>query len=134
MSDHKFYSFYTFQHRKTHQSPWGTKSPICKIKPEREWSFSSWDHFGWSFHRLDAKGEKWIFPGGEEPHDVWVKTGGSKGYWSLKYARGALKRLQAANDKGEWNIKYGCDIQQAARYEFRIVKVTKFDKVVEIIS
>jgi hypothetical protein len=131
------FTYYTLQHRRTHESPW--LKPRGKLKPVKElddWSFSSWDVFG-------GTAEPWVGTGNnykpqfkeahDETHSVWACTG-RHGWWSLKYAVKGLRRVQAAQARGKFDSRgtYGSH-NQALRYEFRLVKVT-VSKVTEEVS
>ena len=64
---------------------------------------------------------------------MWAKTGGS-GWWTLKYAVLAMRRLSKGSQAGKLNYKDGYNkVTQAVRYEFRIVKIS-VSKKVELIS
>lgn len=133
----QYHTYYTFQHRRVAESPWLKKEPILPIKKKDEWSFSCFDYFGKAINCLkwlDGGSVKYAYKGGSECHDVWSKTG-SKGFWTLKYAKEALNRLKEFNSKGKFDTVSGYhEHEQSVRYEFRIVKVTCFDDIVEVVS
>lgn len=125
------YTYFTFQHRRSHESPWLKEKPIKKIKPKNNWDFG-W--FGQYLDKLNKNGNKYVFPGGKQVYEVWSHTG-SHGYRDLKYAKQALNRLQKASESGELNIKSSYNqFCQSARYEFRIVKVKFTPDEIKIIE
>ena len=125
------HEFYTFQHRRTHESPWRKLKPIKPVKILDDWCFSSWDHFGFVINPLNTSGDKYLYKGTDQCYKVWCEVG-KNGFYDLKYAKLALKRLQKASREGEFdstdNYRTKC---QSLRYDFRIVKVTCFDDIVE---
>lgn len=116
------YTYYTIQHRRTHESPWlKPKAPLIKAQ-QKDWHFSSFDSFGFAFEPwLDFKPK---YPKSQnETHDVWAKTS-HKGWWTLKYAVRALKRARKASEEGKFDSRDSYNtLSQAVRYEFRIVKM-----------
>ena len=60
----------------------------------------------------------------DETYDVWSKTD-DHGWWSLKFAKKAIKRLDKAQNAGKFDTKgpYGKK-HRICRYKFRIVKKT----------
>lgn len=121
------FTFYRLQHRQTHESPW--------LKPEgklssvygSQWMYSSWDVFG----RI---AEPWEGTESQnETYDVLRNTE-KRGWWTLKYAQKALRRLDKAQAKGKFDSRDGYGkVCQAKRYEFRLVK-TILVKITEIIQ
>lgn len=125
--------YYTFQHRKIMESLWLQRSPLKMLDPLPKWSFVSWTHFGSALNPLTIAGE-YKYPNTRQCHDVWSITG-SHGFWDLTSAKKALIRLQEANKEGCWDFigMYG-NYCQAIRYEFRIVKVTHTDDIIELVE
>ena len=131
------YTYYTLQHRRTHESPW--LKPKGKLKDVRqehqEWNFSSWDVFGGTAEPWHGSGNDYkpkYRKAHDETHDVWACTG-RHGWWSLKYAVKGLKRVQEAQAKGKFDSYDGYrHHNQALRYEFRLVKVTLSKKTEEV--
>lgn len=127
------YQFFVIQHRKTHQSPWLKREPLEPV--DDEWHMSSWEFIG---HCVDPwKNDKPIYTESyNEVYDVWRHTG-DRGWWTLKLARQAIKRLQKASQEGKLDMLDGYRKHcQSARYEFRIVKINLAykEEVVEIDS
>lgn len=119
--------FYTIQHRTTQKSPW--LEPSGELSPYEEgtdWSFSSFDHFGraldpWAgsgndYKPVDSKAT-------DQKHAVRCITG-QHGWWDLKYAKAALKRVKQLDAKGAFDSKWDGTVTQAIRHEFRIVRVS----------
>lgn len=121
------YTYYTLQHRQTHESPWlKPDAPLKPVKKPDDWTFSSFDYFG---HVANP----WVYSGNEtkprfqasndELHSVRCATG-SHGWWTLKYAVQALRRVRKGSEEGKFDHKDSYTKRtQAARYEFRLVKV-----------
>lgn len=127
--------YYTIQLRRSHESPWLQLHEPLQPIIKREWSFISWDHFGWAAEPWTGGGNdhKPQFPDShKQTHNVWANTG-CHGWWSADYALAALKRLKAKNEMGAFNSKdgYGAPLQ-AVRYEFKIVKVILSRKVEDL--
>jgi hypothetical protein len=127
------YTYYTIQHRKTHQTEW--LKPDDELKPVEKkdhWSMSCFDWMGFKAQPWAGKGNDWK-PIDKKAHDqissVRSMTG-SKGWWDLEYAMKALARLMKASEEGEFVITdtYGKP-HQAQRFEFRIVRVRWFKKI-----
>lgn len=129
-------TFYTLQHRRTHQSPWLKPQDPLEEVHNSKWCYSSWDHFG-------SQAEPWHGSGNDyrpkykkshdETHSVWSRTG-HYGWWSLEYAIKGLRRVQKAQAEGKFDDYDGYrNHNRAIRYEFRLVKVTIIRKT-EIIS
>ncbi len=122
------HTFYTLQHKLTHESPW--LQPDGPLKPVKSsgWAFTSWDYFGYFIEPWHGRGGNDWKPkyrkSHDETHDVWSKTG-YHGWWTLKYAVKGLQRMKEASSKGDLCRKDGYGkICQACRYDFRIVKIT----------
>ena len=124
--------YYTIQARVTATSPWLKKNPIKPIKKKGEWGFSSFDSFGLSMCPHIGAGNSWR-PKNQKADDecggVWSMTS-SRGWWTLKYAVQALKRLRIDDFKGMYDT---CDEyrkgHQSVRHEFRIVRMTVSQKM-----
>lgn len=115
------FTYYTFQHRKTHQSPWlEPNEPLIPV--ENEWDFSNWDSFGYVAEpwKNEAPKFKKSF---DETHEVFCSTG-NKGWWTLRYAVLGLNRLRKASEEGKFNVTHYGDVARAVRFEFRLVKIT----------
>ena len=140
------FTYFTIQMMRTHMSPHNKPEepllPISQIvdssgRPEEShWGTISWDNYGsiaepWAGSGNDYKP---IFKTAhDETHDVWSKTG-RHGWWTLKYAVLALKRMKKASEDGKMNWKDNCNrVTQAVRHDFRLVKVTVAKKV-ELVS
>lgn len=125
------YTYYTIQHRSVAESPWcKPKEPLVPVE-DKNWSFSSFDHFGPSFDRHKGTGNDWRpvnSAASRESHDVWATTG-HHGWWTLKFAVIALRHVRKDDAKGKYDCfgpyKEHC---QAIRHEFRIVKLTVSQK------
>ena len=122
------YTYYTIQHRLTHQSKWNNSTenqPNNPLLPTKntEWTNTNWDSWG---HIIEpwAENGKHKFPeSSDERHDVWSKTK-QNGYWTLEYAKRAQYRLLDASEEGKLNSIDGyAKITQINRYEFRIIKI-----------
>lgn len=127
--------FYTIQHRRTHESPWLQPNGPLTLLKEREWSFSSWDHFGYVAEPWHGSGNNYkpkYKKSHDETHDVWSKTG-YHGWWTVGYAIKAMSRLTNGSEQGKFNSKDGYGkVHQSLRYEFRIVRVEISRKVEEL--
>jgi hypothetical protein len=126
------FTYYTFQHRYTHKSPW--LNPQGKLKKvfDQEWHNSNWDVFGKVAEPWNNYKPKYPISH-KETYEVYCSVG-RHGWWSLKYAEKALKRLQKAQSKGRLDYKDGYNnVCQTIRYEFRIVKITvsKYTEIIE---
>ena len=135
MKNGKF-EYYVIQHKKTHESPWlKTKEPLVKVR--HDWAFSSWEYFGFIAEPWTGSGNDWKpkhKKSHDETYDVWNKTD-ERGWWTLKFAEKAVRRLEKAQKSGKFDTKgpYGKK-HQVCRYKFRIVKkiVSHNVEVVEI--
>jgi|APSaa5957512535_1039671.scaffolds.fasta_scaffold227109_1 hypothetical protein len=135
MNDGKFV-YYTMQHRRTHESPWlKPKGKLMPVTDDKEWSFSSWDVFGGTAEPWHGKGNDFrpkYKDAHDETHEVWANTS-HHGWWSLAYAVKGLRRLQKAQAKGKFDSRDGYGHHnQALRYEFRLVKMTKSQTTEEV--
>lgn len=129
------YTFYTIQSRITAKSPWcKPEEPLVKEPEGKDWSF-----IGAAF--IDA-GEPWSGTGNNykpkyrvphnEVRDVWSCTG-YEGWWTLRYAELAIKRLRRADKQGAFDCKDTYKkVEQAIRHAFRIVKVTVSKAVIPV--
>lgn len=137
MTDGKF-TYYTIQHRRTGESKvWGDPDSEMVPLPDAEWCFSSFDSFGGSFNphigtgnNRQARNKK----ADVELYEVWCKTG-DKGWWTLKHAAAALRRVRADDQSGKYD---SFDSQthrrmRSIRREYRIVKMTVSQKT-EVVS
>lgn len=120
------YTFYQFQYKRTHESPWcEPDGPLTSVK-ERDWSFGSWDRFGCYAEPWHGSGNDYrpkYQESHDETHDVWGKTG-SHGWWTLDCAIAGLQRLTRASEEGKLDERDGYNRRvQAIRYKFRIVRV-----------
>ena len=109
------YKIHTFQHK-----------AVDTIAAK--WAFSDWDFFGSDICPTDVKG-KLKYPETEEVREVWQTTG-RRGFWCLENAEKALSRLRKANKaqkpfQGLGDTRY---------YEFRIVALTIFPSIVEVVD
>jgi hypothetical protein len=122
------YTFYTFQQRTVAKSLWSDPNGPLFPTGSQVWAGLSWDYFGNAINPLvRTRYNDYIYPyhGGKEPHDVWSKTG-AHGYWTRAFAVEALKRLRAADLKGEFDSRDTYrKLNQAVRHEFRLVEITK---------
>ncbi len=112
------FTYYTFQHRRTHESPWlKPDEPLAPVD-DREWHFSNWDSFGYIAEPRESSNENHR----DETHEVWASTG-HKGWWTLRYAVLGLNRLRKASETGEFNSRHYGNVVCAMRFEFRLVKI-----------
>lgn len=129
------FTYFTLQHRLTHQTehckPHGTLKPLKNQK----WSYSSWDSFGCFAEPWAGSGNNWkpqFKESSDETHDCWSKTG-AHGWWTMKYGVMAVLRLRKASEEGKLNYKDGYNNEtRGCRYDFKIVKVTVSKKVEEV--
>ena len=133
MKDGKF-TYYTIQCKRVAESPWlKPKEPLVPIK-DKEWAFASFDHFSFDPHKwekTESGGVDWkalCQEASDELHDVWSKTG-NHGWWNLKYAIAALKKVRKDDANGKYDTRstYG-EHCAAIRHKFRIVKQTVYQK------
>lgn len=122
------YVIYTIQYKWVAQSPWlKPKEPLEPIKKKQDWSFVGCDAFGIGLdpHNNDARDFKFKFPKShDELGEVHRKTGYA-GWYDLKFAIKATKRLQQCDAKGKFDSFDGYRVHcQAIRHEFRIMKIT----------
>ena len=133
------YTYYAIQSRVTHLSPHNKpEAPLVSVEKlddgfgrpySREWHgmvgeyiAEPWEGSGNDYKPKHRKSH-------DEKHSVWAKTGGS-GWWTLKYAVLAMRRLSKGSQAGKLNYKDGYNkVTQAVRYEFRIVKISVSKKV-----
>lgn len=126
------HTYYAIQSRVTHLSPWcKPDGPLEHVETGGDWGGgpSSGDGYAepWAGSGNDYKPK--YKKSHDEKHDVWAKTGGT-GWWTLKYAVLAMRRLQKASAEGKLNYKDSYNKEtQAVRYEFRIIKVSVSKKV-----
>lgn len=126
------YTFFTIQHRKTHESPWlKPDGPLKEVENKDDFHLSSFDYFGHVFDPTTSSGNerkhKCVAAHAERVH-VRNATG-FDGYWTLKYAIGALRRALKGSDEGKFDSEHQGKKTQACRYDFRIVKYTVSQKV-----
>jgi hypothetical protein len=121
-------TYYTIQHRCTHESPW-MKLKGRRKRVEGAWAFSSWDYFGRVFRPLIGKGNARYKKADEDRNAVYQKCRRS-GWKQRKYAIQALKRVRKMDDDGAFDSTdtYGHKCQ-AVRHEFRVVKVHYVNQV-----
>lgn len=118
--------YFTIQHRVARRSPW--LAPDGKLKPVRsDWVLSSWDYFGdRAFDPLIGKGNN-KHPRYRDSHGDCEKLrreSNRRGWKKAKHALQALRRVRKMDDRGEFDCWDGYGNRcQAARHEFRIVKV-----------
>jgi hypothetical protein len=124
-------TYYTIQHRCTHESPW------MKLKGRRKrvagaWAFSSWDYFGRVFCPLIGKGNnrRARYKKADEDRNAVYQECRRSGWKQRKYAIQALKRVRKMDDDGAFDSTdtYGHKCQ-AVRHEFRVVKVHYVNQV-----
>jgi len=137
------YTYYAIQSRVTHLSPHNKPDKplehVSKLEDGFGRPYETGGEWGGGPSSGDYVAEPWV---GDKPkykkshdekHDVWAKTGGS-GWWTLKYAVNAMRRLNKGSEEGKLNYKDGYNkVTQAVRYEFRIVKIS-VSKKVELVS
>jgi len=133
------YKYYTIQLRKKAENTWcEEESPIIEIpESQREdWGTFSWDTFGHTAEPWHGQGNDYrpkYNKSHDETHEVWCAVG-YRGWWSLKYAEKALKRLETANVLGKFDTLDGYrNLCRKVRYEFRIVKI-KVSKKTKVIT
>lgn len=123
------YTFYAVQQR-TH-SKGGWLKPNSPLQPvpaqECEWHCCGNDYWGYSTNPHVGTGNNWIAAhrrADKEWFDCQRATG-QHGWFTLKYALAALKRLRKHDSEGHYNYRdtYG-KLCQEVRHEFRIVKIT----------
>lgn len=121
----------------THMSPWLEPKGPLKRREELENGFGEKYSKEWTGMVGESFAEPWKNDKPQYPlshaelHSVWAKTG-QRGWWTLKYAAQALKRLKKASQEGKLNYKDSYNkVTQAVRYEFRIleVKISKSTRV-----
>lgn len=117
--------FYTVQHRLVAKSKHGDRERKLKPCKEQDWGFSCFDYFRiepWAGSGHDYKPQ--FRDSYEETHSVRCATG-REGWWTLKFAVQALRRLRKADTAGKHDYRglYN-ELTEAARHEFRIVKIT----------
>lgn len=137
------FTYFTIQSKVTHLSP--HNEPDAGLIPAKDVI----DGFGkpykskWGGMIHEYIAEPWDGSGNDykpkykassdEKHDVWAKTGGC-GWWSLKYAVAAMRRLQKASENGDLNYKDSYNkVYRAVRYEFRVIKIN-VSKSVEVVG
>jgi len=116
------YTVYVIQGRLIAQSEWCKPDGALHPVSNNEWFTFNWDVIG-------GYAEPWVkfLPqyrqSSDEVHDVWSKTR-IHGWRTLLFAIRGLKRVQKANDNGNFDFKDGYGRKhQAQRYEFRIIKI-----------
>ena len=118
--------YYHMEHRKVAEGPVREEGPM---KPCRDyaWAWSSWEYFN---NAMTSNQE----PPNLEAADVYNKTG-NHGWWTLRYAIQALKRLRNFDKKGRYDSRgfLGNKVIKRVRHEFRIVKMTVSQKT-EVIT
>ena len=116
------YVYYALQHKCTHESPW--RKPQGKLEEvSYEWCFSNWEKFG-------SVAEPWRNTYKEKPSISYQETNevfhcvGRRGWRTLDFAIKGLQRLKSAQQRGKLDTtdEYG-RVCQAARYQFRLVKI-----------
>ena len=120
------YEIYVIQHRTTHQSPW--LKPKGKLEPiiDRDWGSCGVDYWGFAMapHNGNASDFKYKYQkSSDQLFDVRNKTG-YPGWFDIKYAIAAVKRLSKLDAKGKFDSFDGYNNHcQAIRHEFRIIRI-----------
>jgi hypothetical protein len=138
------FEYFSIEHRRSHLSPWNKPNePLTPVEDLLD-SFGKPESTEWDSGVIkDLVAEPWIGTGNnykpkykfshDEKHSVWAQTGGC-GWWTLKYAVLAVRRLRKASKLGKLNYADGYGkVTQAVRYEFRVVKIS-VSKKVELVS
>ena len=118
------YTFYAIQFRRTHESPWlKPKGKLSPVKKKDTWGGVGPDSWGGSIDPHIGSGNEWRARNKRSSDQLFslrMKTG-IAGWYDLKYAIAALKRLKkdSANGKHDGSGPYR-EHTQAIRYEFRI--------------
>lgn len=116
------YEIYAIQHRTTHQSPKGKLEPVT----DRDWGSCGPDYWGVAMdpHNGNPSDLKHTYPkSSDELFDVRNKTG-YPGWFDIKYAIAAVKRLSKLDAKGKFDSFDGYSNHcQAIRHEFRIIRI-----------
>lgn len=133
------YVYFAIQSRVTHLSPHnkpdGILSPVCDVEDGFGRPYKSeWGGMVGEYIAEPWKNNKPIYKDScDEKHDVWSKTGGM-GWWQLRFAVNAMRRLVSGSDAGLLNYRDSYNrVTRAVRYEFRIVKVA-VSKRVDIVT
>jgi hypothetical protein len=118
--------FYTIQHRRTHESPYG--EPDGQLVPSSgEWAESSFDYFHEAFRPVRSK------QANEDVLRLFAEIG-ANGWTSLQFAVQALRRARTLDQTGRFDSVDWTTYrkQQAVRHEFRIIRVTRSQTVEEV--
>lgn len=126
------YTFYYIQFRTTHESEWGKPDgplkPVERKNPrDHEWAGTGSDYWGHSLNPHIGRGNNWRArnkKASDEMREIDMATGHC-GWYTLKYALAALRRLRKDDEAGHYDSTDNYRHKMAAvRHEFRLVKVT----------
>jgi hypothetical protein len=100
---------------------------------DEEWVGSCSDFFHKGFTPRHGKGLSLRYKNqnaADQMHDVWALTGAHGGWWFLKYALAAKKRLDKLDAEGEFDSRDHSTgkLQRAVRHEFRVIKIETSQK------
>lgn len=118
------HEFYTIQFRTVGKNKWLDLDSSIKPVDYEEWHYCSWGqscdpHIG-TGNNWRAKNQK----AHRQWHDLSMATG-YHGWYDMKYAIAALKRLREDDSNGVYDSFDGYNKRhQRVRHEFRIVKLT----------
>ena len=120
------YTFYVIQQRRRAEGEWlKLESPIKPIPEEErhDWSNCSPEFWGCSLNPHTKNYKPSHIAADKEWCECKVATGNC-GWWTLKYAIEALKRVRQDDADGMYDSRdtYG-KTEQLVRHEFRIVKI-----------
>jgi hypothetical protein len=119
------YEIYVIQFRTTHKSPWLKPKGALKPVTDRDWGSCGPDYWGVAMdpHSGGPSDFKHKYPkSSDQLFDVRNKTGYS-GWFEVKHAIAAVKRLNKLDAKGKFDSFDGYKNCQAIRHEFRIIRI-----------
>jgi len=121
------YTFYVLEWRGVAKSP--LLNPGGKLSPveDDEWSYEDFDKVAepwYNWGNTDAR-PQCPKSDAERQEIEQITRFGWSGWWSLKYAIRALRRVMKADEKGKFDYYDGYgNHEQAVRHEFRVTKMT----------
>lgn len=119
------YTYYVIQAQAISQT--SSKDPNGKFIPtkDRSW-FEIGDNFDDATDPWNPKkyGYKLYKDSSDDKHSCWAHTGSRCGWWSLKYAKAAIKRARKYSRAGKFNYRDGYNnLIHKTKYKFRLTKI-----------